>query len=68
MDRVAITEDNKSPLLEIVLWFCLILSILTVLIRVVIKLSLLRRFNFDDVLIIGSLVRITIDNLPRCTY
>ena len=64
MDRVTITEDDKSPLLEIVIWFCLIVYILTVLIRVIIKLSFLRRFNIDDVSVIISLVQIAADHTP----
>ena len=56
MTRVAITEDNLSPLLEILIWFCLTVSLLTVLVRFVTKRHFLHRFDLDDYLILISLV------------
>ena len=56
MSRVAITIDNKSALIEIFIWLCLVSSILTVLIRLIIKRYVLQKFNLDDILVLASLV------------
>ena len=57
MARVAITADNVSPLIEIITWFTLITSVLTVLVRGGVKVRMLHRTNLDDVFIALSLVR-----------
>ena len=59
MTRLTITKDDVSPLLEIFIWFCLVISILTFLIRIVTKRYMLRRVDLDDYLIFISLVRIS---------
>ena len=56
MARVTITGDDVSPLLEIFIWFCLVISILTFLIRIVTKRYMLRKLDLDDYLIFISLV------------
>ena len=56
MARLTITEDDVSPLLEIFIWFCLVISILTFLIRIVTKRYMLRRVDLDDYFIFTSLV------------
>ena len=56
MARLTITKDDVSPLLEIFIWFCLVISILTFLIRIVTKRYMLRRLDLDDYLIFISLV------------
>ena len=56
MTRVAITKDNLSLLLEILIWFCLTVSLLTVLVRFVTKRYILHRFDLVDYLILISLV------------
>ena len=57
MARVAITADNFSPLIEIITWFTLITSVLTVLVRGGVKVRMLHRTNLDDLFIALSLVR-----------
>ena len=56
MTRLTITEDDVSPLLEIFIWLCLVIPILTFLIRIVTKRYLLRRADLDDYLLFISLV------------
>ena len=56
MARAAITKDNLSPLMEIVVWFCLVLVILTVLVRFMTKHYFLHRFELDDFFCFISLV------------
>ena len=56
MARPAITKDNLSPLVEIVIWFCLVLVILTVLVRLMTKRYFLHRFELDDFFCFISLV------------
>ena len=56
MTRVAITKDNVSPLLEIFIWFCLVVSLITVLVRFVTKRYILHRIDLDDYSIAISLV------------
>ena len=56
MARLTITKDDVSPLLEIFIWFCLVISILTFIIRIVTKRYMLRRVDLDDYLIFISLV------------
>ena len=56
MTRVAITKNNLSPLLEILIWFCLVISLLTVLVRLVTKRYMLHRVDLDDYLIFVSSV------------
>ena len=68
MSRVAITDDNKSPLVEIFIWFCLVTSILTVLIRLIIKRYVLQRFSLDDILILVSLVWVSEGRLPYMSH
>jgi len=54
--RVAVTKDNVSPVVETLIWFCLVVCILTVLVRLTIKRYILRRFDLDDYFICISLV------------
>jgi hypothetical protein len=56
MSRLTITQNNLSPLVAIVTWFCLVISALTVSVRFMIKLWVIRKFNLDDVFIALSLV------------
>ena len=56
MTRIAITKNNLSPLLEIFIWFCLVVSLVTVFIRLVTKRYMLHRVHLDDYLILVSLV------------
>ena len=56
MSRVTITNDNLAPLIEIFIWFCLVISALTVVVRVIIKLKVVRKIGLDDHLIAISLV------------
>ena len=56
MARAAITKDNLSPLVEVVVWFCLVLAILTVLVRFMTKHYFLHRFELDDFFCLISLV------------
>jgi len=57
MARVTITKDNLSPLLEILIWFCLIVSLLTVLVRFVTKRYFVHKIDLDDYFILVSIVR-----------
>lgn len=59
MTRVAITKDNLSPLLEIFIWLCLVISVITVLVRLATKRYTVQRVDLDDYLIFASLVRIS---------
>ena len=56
MSRQVISKDDLSPLIEIIIWFALTVSVLTVIVRVVIKLRVLKRVDFDDYFVIASLV------------
>ena len=56
MPRQVISKNNLSPLIEIIIWFALTVSILTVIVRVVIKLRVLKRVDYDDYFIAASLV------------
>ena len=56
MARIAVSKDNTTPLIEIVTWFCLVVSILTVISRLGTKHYVLHRFNLDDYSIFISLV------------
>ena len=56
MSRRVISDTDLSPLIDIFIWFCLTVSILTVIARVVIKLKVLKRVGADDYLIAASLV------------
>lgn len=59
MTRVAITKDNLSPLLEIFIWLCLVISVITVLVRLATKRYTVQRVDLDDYLIFVSLVWIS---------
>ena len=56
MARPAITKDNLSPLVEIVIWFCLVFAILTALVRFLTKRYVLHKFELDDIFCFISLV------------
>ena len=56
MARSTITKDNLSPLVEIVIWFCLVLAILTALVRFLTKRYVLHKFELDDFFCFISLV------------
>lgn len=56
MVRLAVTRDNMSPLLEILVWFCMVVSLLTVIVRLMTKRYILRRVDLDDYFICISLV------------
>lgn len=56
MARPAITKDNLSPLLEIVIWFYLVVAILTALIRFLTKRYVLHKFELEDLFCFVSLV------------
>lgn len=58
MTRIAITKDNLSPLLTILIWFCLTVSLLTVLVRFATKRYILHRIDVDDYFLLISLVRL----------
>jgi hypothetical protein len=54
--QVLITSDNKTPLVEIVVWILLTVSILAVVARVATKLTLVGQLRLEDYLITISLV------------
>ena len=56
MARLVITKDNATPLVEILTWLCLTVTILTVMARLITKHYVLHRFDLDDYLIFFSLV------------
>ncbi|CAD6583794.1 MAG: hypothetical protein ASARMPRED_001505 [Alectoria sarmentosa] len=56
MAQLVITKDNATPLIEIATWFCLTVTILTVIARLITKHYTLRHFNLDDYFISISLV------------
>ena len=56
MARPTITKDNLSPLVEIVIWFCLVLAILTAVVRFLTKRFVLHKFELDDFFCFISLV------------
>ena len=56
MARVTVTKDNVSLAVETLIWFCLVVCILTVLVRLTIKRYILQRFDLDDYFICISLV------------
>lgn len=56
MSRAVITKDNATPLIEVLTWFSLIVSILAVIARLTTKRYLLHRFDLDDYFIFLSLV------------
>ena len=56
MGRARITSDNLTPLIQIITWFCLIISVICFLARGATKSVLVHKFNLDDVLIILSIV------------
>ncbi|KAM0799249.1 hypothetical protein BDR22DRAFT_890461 [Usnea florida] len=56
MARLVITKDNATPLIEIFTWFCLTVTILTVIARLITRHYTLRQFNFDDYFIFISLL------------
>ena len=58
MARVVVTKDNATPLIQIITYLCLVVSILAVITRLATKHYLLRRFHSDDYFIIASLVHI----------
>ena len=60
MARAQITSDNVTPLIEIITWFCLIISILCFLARGATKSVLVHQFNLDDILLILSIVKLYI--------
>lgn len=57
MSRLVITKDNLSPLLEILIWFCLVVSLVTAIVRFVTKRYIVHRIDLDDYSILISLVR-----------
>ena len=56
MVRITVTDSNLTPLIQIIIWLCLIIAILTVLVRLSIKFFLIRRLGLDDLFIVFSLV------------
>ena len=56
MARVAVAKDNVSPVVKTLIWFYLVVCILTVLVRLTIKRYILRRFDLDDHFLCISLV------------
>ena len=56
MAREFISATSFGPLVEILTWFGLTTSLLTVFVRVGIKWKVIRRIGFDDYLIALSLV------------
>lgn len=52
-----VSSQNASPVINIVAWFLLTTSILSVLTRVARKYAVVRRLMADDYLIVAALVR-----------
>ena len=57
MSQALITDDDKTPLVGILVWVFLVLAILAVTARVATKLMIIRTLALDDFLIIVSTVR-----------
>ena len=56
MARVFVTDDNLSPVVQILTLFLLVFGILAVAARTSVKLVSVRRLSLDDYLIFASLV------------
>ena len=56
MAQVLITEDNLTPLIEIITWFFFVVAIFGILMRGVSKTFIIHRVGVDDALIFISLV------------
>lgn len=52
-------ERDRDPVVNIVSWFLLVVSFLSVLVRLGTKLWMFHRLTRDDYLVVVSLVRIT---------
>ena len=63
MAREQITGDNLTPLIQIITWFCLIISIVCFVAWKVTRASLVHALKADDCLITLSLV-----HLPQFSY
>lgn len=56
MTRATITKDNVSPLLAILIWYFLVVSLLTVLVRLATKRYIVHRIDLDDYFLFISVV------------
>ncbi len=56
MAQVLITEDNLTPLIEIITWFFFVVAIFGILLRGVSKTFIIHRVGVDDALIFIALV------------
>jgi hypothetical protein len=56
MDQLVITDTNKSPLVEIIVWVLLSTSFMTVTVRAATKIAYVRKFELDDILILVATV------------
>jgi hypothetical protein len=56
MDQVVITDQNLTPVIQILTWFLVIASGLAVLARTATKIVVSRGLNAEDFLVFGSLV------------
>lgn len=55
-DQLVITDTNKSPLIQILIWVFLSISVVTVLIRIATKAAYIRKLGVDDIYILVALV------------
>jgi hypothetical protein len=56
MDQLVITDTDKSPPEEIIVWVLLSTSFMTVAVRAVTKMAYVRKFELDDILILAAIV------------
>lgn len=56
MAQIIITDENLTPVIQILTWFLLIASTLAVLARTATKVVVTRGVNAEDTLVFGSLV------------
>jgi hypothetical protein len=67
-DQVRITDSNKSPLIQILAWFFLVVVILSAMARCGTKLHMVKTLKLDDWLAISATVSFISSRLvPRAT-
>ncbi|CAG8960222.1 hypothetical protein HYFRA_00012740 [Hymenoscyphus fraxineus] len=54
--QLVITDTNKSPLVQIIVWLLLSTSVLTVLVRIATKTLYVRKIEADDILILVAVI------------
>ena len=56
MAQAVISDNNLTPLIQIISWFMLVVAAFAVLLRVVSRLYLIRRDGTDDSLVFAAFV------------